>query len=210
MCLSLLMVRTAGAKTWKTILICFTFGFFFPHFKGTVCLSECEKLNDEKSKIFECHHTSPLKISILLLSTTFRRLCPLTTLLLVSPFQLCFLKYEWPFHIYLLFLRRWRVVATRRWAGRSRGINFNYTCQCQGYGMANGRSDWFTVNKEGEGGRVAVMEVSVATSSGPFITWEAAGIKAAVRDFDLEWELQHTHTHTRWHNTQFHTILQLA
>lgn len=37
------------------------------------------------------------------------------------------------------------------------------------------------------------MEVSVATSSGPFINCEAAGIKAAVRDFDLERELQHTH-----------------
>lgn len=91
------------------------------------------------------------------------------------------------------------------WAGRSGGINFNYTCQCQGYRVASGRSDWFAVNRGGGG---LVMEVSVATSSRPFITWEAAGIKAAVRDFDLEWELQHTHT--CWHNTQSHTIPQLA
>ncbi len=97
----------------------------------------------------------------------------------------------------------------KRLSWEVQGINFNYTCQCQGYRVASGKSDWFTINREGvRWGGLAVMEVSVATSSGPFITWEAAGIKEAVRDFDLEWELQHTHT--CWHNTQFHTIPQLA
>lgn len=73
------------------------------------------------------------------------------------------------------------------------------------------RMEWLIRRQQG-GGRRRVMEVSAATSSRSFITWEAAGIKAAVRDFDLEWELQHTYTHrhTPLHNTHSHTIPQLV
>lgn len=104
-----------------------------------------------------------------------------------------------------------REAAGMGWAGRSGGINFNYTCQCQGYRVANGWSDWFAVNREGGGG--GWWRYPRRQAAGPSSLERQPALRQLSETFIWSGNYNthiHTQTHTPLHNTHSQTIPQLV